>query len=256
MTVHEFGKDNKNVVVLIHPALVMWDYFEYVIPLLQEKYRVIVPALPGYDEDKPGDFTSVEEIAAELARWLAAHGIKEIGGIYGCSMGGAIVTRFLADQRIRVRAAVIDGGITPYQLPWIATRCIAVRDFLMIYMGKLGGIKLLEKAFATDDYSEEDLQYVAKVLCFVSAKTVWRTFESCNNYKMPMDFQSGCKTIEYWYAQAEKKARKLDIAYIRNHFPQAVFKAFENVGHGGLAALKPELLVAELERVMGGKEER
>jgi pimeloyl-ACP methyl ester carboxylesterase len=256
MTVHEFGKDNKNVVVLIHPALVMWDYFEYVIPLLQEKYRVIVPALPGYDEDKPGDFTSVEEIAAELARWLAAHGIKEIGGIYGCSMGGAIVTRFLADQRIRVRAAVIDGGITPYHLPWIATRCIAVRDFLMIYMGKLGGIKLLEKAFATDDYSEEDLQYVAKVLRFVSAKTVWRTFESCNNYKMPMDFQSGCKTIEYWYAQAEKKARKLDIAYIRNHFPQAVFKAFENVGHGGLAALKPELLVAELERVMGGKEER
>ncbi len=250
MTVHEFGKDNKNVVVLIHPALVMWDYFEYVVPLLQEKYRVIVPALPGYDEDKPGDFTSVEEIAAELARWLAAHGIKEIGGIYGCSMGGAIVTRFLADQRIRVRAAVIDGGITPYQLPWIATRCIAVRDFLMIYMGKLGGIKLLEKAFATDDYSEEDLQYVAKVLRFVSAKTVWRTFESCNNYKMPMDFQSGCKTIEYWYAQAEKKARKLDIAYIRNHFPQAVFKAFENVGHGGLAALKPELLVAELERVM------
>ncbi len=256
MTVHEFGKDNKNVVVLIHPALVMWDYFEYVIPLLQEKYRVIVPALPGYDEDKPGDFTSVEEIAAELARWLAAHGIKEIGGIYGCSMGGAIVTRFLADQRIRVRAAVIDGGITPYQLSWIATRCIAVRDFLMIYMGKLGGIKLLEKAFATDDYSEEDLQYVAKVLRFVSAKTVWRTFESCNNYKMPMDFQSGRKTIEYWYAQAEKKARKLDIAYIRNHFPQAVFKAFENVGHGGLAALKPELLVAELERVMGGKEER
>ena len=250
MTVHEFGKENKNAVVLIHPALVMWDYFEYVIPLLQEKYRVIVPALPGYDEDKPGDFTSVEGIAAELARWLAAHSVKEISGIYGCSMGGAIVTRFLADQKIRVRAAVIDGGITPYQLPWIVTRFIAVRDFLMIYMGKLGGIKLLEKAFATDDYSKEDLQYVAKVLRFVSAKTVWRTFESCNNYKMPKDVQSGCKTMEYWYAQAEKKARKWDIAYIRKHFPQTVFKAFENVGHGGLATLKPELLVSEMERVM------
>ena len=147
MTVHEFGEENKNVVVLIHPALVMWDYFEYVIPLL-------------------------------------------------------------------------------------------------------------EKAFNTDEYSEEDLQYIAKVLRFVSAKTVWRTFESCNNYKMPKDIRTDCRTVEYWYAQTEKKARKWDIDYIRKSFLQAVFKEFKNVGHGGLAALKPDLLVVELERVMGGKEEK
>jgi hypothetical protein len=150
----------------------------------------------------------------------------------------------------------MDGGITPYQLPWIATRCIAVRDFLMICMGKLGGVKLLEKAFNADDYSDEDLQYIAKVLRFVSPKTVWRTFDSCNNYAMPKDIRTDCVTLEYWYAQAEKKARKWDIDYIRKSFPQAVFREFENVGHGGLAALQPGLLAAELERVMGGKEER
>ena len=66
MTIHEFGKENDKTIVLIHPAAVMWDYFEYVIPLLQDRYRVIVPALPGYDEDAPGDFTSVGQIAAEL----------------------------------------------------------------------------------------------------------------------------------------------------------------------------------------------
>ena len=25
MTIHEFGKDNKEVILLIHPSLVMWD---------------------------------------------------------------------------------------------------------------------------------------------------------------------------------------------------------------------------------------
>ncbi len=29
MTIHEFGAENKNVIVLIHPSLVMWDYFEH-----------------------------------------------------------------------------------------------------------------------------------------------------------------------------------------------------------------------------------
>ncbi|MBQ8974110.1 MAG: alpha/beta hydrolase [Oscillospiraceae bacterium] len=249
MTIHEFGRENEKTVVLIHPSVVMWDYFEYVIALLQECYHLIVPALPGYDTDMAGDFTSVEEIASELAQWLDGHGYGTVSCIYGCSMGGAVVLRLLADGRIHAHGAVMDGGITPYRLPWIVTRLIAVRDFLMIYMGKLGGIRLLEKAFSTDEYSDEDLKYAAGVLKMISAKTIWRTFESSNNYKMPENSQVNCERIEYWYAQNEQKARKWDVRYVRQKVPQTVFKQFEDMGHGGLAVLKPELLAAELERV-------
>ena len=251
MILHEFGTENEKTVVLIHPALVMWDYFEYVVPLLLDRYHLIVPALPGYDKDTIGDFTSVEQIAAELADQLTARGIQEIACIYGCSMGGAIVTKLLSDNRIKPQSAVIDGGITPYQLPWIVTRLIAVRDFLMVYMGKLGGIRLLEKAFTSDDYSEDDLKYIEKVLKFVSAKTIWRTFESCNNYNMPKRIHTNCPHIEYWYAKTEERARKWDISYIKKHFPKTRFHVFNEIGHGGLAALKPELLASELDRVIG-----
>ena len=250
MTIHEFGQSHGEVVVLVHPSGVMWDYFEYVIPLMQERYHLTVPALPGYDAENCSDFTSVEEIAEELADWLIAHGHRSIACIYGCSMGGAVVTRFLADRKVIVNSAVIDGGITPYQLPWIVTRLIAVKDFLLIYMGKAGGLKLLQKAFSTDEYSEEDLQYILKVLKHMSAKTIWRTFESCNNYDMPNPVIIDCKHIEYWYAKAEEKDRKGDIAYIQKNLPQTIFKVFEDIGHGGLAALKPELFAKELIRAM------
>lgn len=251
MTIHEYGKENKRLVILIHPAAVMWDYFEHIVSLMQGDFHIIIPALPGYDEDKITDFTSVEEIAKELEDWLIKHNHKTISCIYGCSMGGAIVTRFLADNRVKVRNAVIDGGITPYQLPWIVTRLIAIRDFLMIYMGKLGGVKLLEKAFSTDEYSKEDLKYIDKILKFMSAKTIWRTFESCNNYKMPQEIRTNYENIEYWYSELEKKDRKWDIDYVKQHFPQTTFKVFKNIGHGGLAALQPELMTSELIRVIG-----
>lgn len=253
MTIHEFGKDNKEAIVLIHPAAVMWDYFEYVIPLLEDRYHLIVPALPGYDEERPGDFTGVEEIAKELAEWLADHGIDELACIYGCSMGGAVTIRFLAEGRIWTKSAVIDGGITPYQLPWVVTRLIAVRDFLLIYVGKLGGIRLLEKAFSTDEYSEEDLKYMEKVLRFMSPKTIWRTFESCNNYDMPDKVEADCGHIEYWYAATEEKDRKWDIAYVKKVFPQVIFRVYEDIGHGGMAALKPELMAGEIERAIKGE---
>lgn len=249
MTIHEFGKENNRTVILIHPACVTWDYFEYVIPHLKKHFHLIIPAIPGYDEESKSDFSSVEQITAELERWLTDKGIKNIGCVYGCSMGGSIVLRFLANSRIKTESAVIDGGITPYRLPWIVTRFIAVKDFLLIGLGKLAGIRLLEKAFASDEYSKEDHQYMAKVLKMISYKTIWRTFESCNNYMMPKTIDTDCKNIEYWFSEKERKERKKDIKFVKTYLPKTHFKVFDEIGHAGLAIKKPEIFANEIIRV-------
>lgn len=241
MNIHEFGKENKEVLLLIHPSVVKWDYFEYAIPLLENRYHLIIPALPGYDFEDESDFPGVEQVADELNRWLKANGFTEIYAVYGCSMGGSIALLITLGQLIPIRHCIMDGGITPYQLPWIATRFIALKDYLMMMIGRAGGIKLLEKAFAADEYSQEDLQYVADVLKHSSRKTLWWTFDSCNNYKVP-DPVSEVKThIHYWYAQGEEKARKLDLNYMKQHFPQTQFRVLPELGHAGLVLLKPEL---------------
>ena len=250
MTIHEFGKENEQVIVLVHPSIVMWDYFEYVYPLMEKKYHLIIPAIPGYDLDEKSDFTSVEEISAELEDWLIKNNLNNVACLYGCSMGGSIVMRMLADNNVNIRSAVIDGGIMPYQLPWVITRVIAIKDFLLIYTGKIGGVKLLEKAFSTDELTNEDVQYAAKVLRMISAKTIWRTFESCNNYRMPEDINSNCRHIEYWVAEKEMKERTADVAYIKRVFPHTIFRKVKNMGHGGLAPFDPQLFVRGIERAI------
>ncbi len=246
MTIHEFGKENEKHIVLIHPSLVMWDYFERVIPLLEKRYHLIIPALPGYEPQSGTHFTSVEQIAEELAVWLNENNCHEVACLYGCSMGGAVAARMLAENKINVHCAVLDGGITPYQLPWIVTRLIAVKDFCMIALGKLGGIRLLEKAFATDEYSPEDLQYMADIFQWLSYKTIWRTFESCNNYAMPSPIQAKCQHICYWFGDKEKKERRWDIRYIRRHFPQTKFVCMKDLGHGGMMLQRPEETVKRM----------
>ena len=249
MTYHEFGTDNKKVILLIHPAVVMWDYFEYVVPLLENDFHLVIPALPGYDPERKDDFTSIEEIAAEIEKWLKDKEITEIECIYGCSMGGAVVAKLLSNNVIRFKHAVMDGGITPYQLPWLLTRFIALKDFILISMGKNGGIKLLEKAFSTDELSEDDIRYEAKVLEMISYRTIWRTFDSANNYDMPKQVVADCPFIEYWFADAEEKDRKWDIAYIRKTFPGTRFVRFRNAGHGGLAPFYPEKLAKGIRKL-------
>ncbi len=129
MRIYEFGKENTECILLIHPSLVTWDYFEYVIPLLKKHYHLLIPALPGYDLDDDSCFSSVETIALQLADALADRGIREVITVYGCSMGGSIALRMAVDGKLPAKNIVMDGGITPYQLPWILTRFIALRDF-------------------------------------------------------------------------------------------------------------------------------
>ena len=241
MNIHEFGRNDGEVILLVHPSIVKWDYFEYVIPLLADSYRVLVPALPGYDFDDASNFTSVEQIAEDLGAWVVQTGVKELHAVYGCSMGGSIALLVALGQAVPIRHCVMDGGITPYQLPWIATRFIALRDYLMVMAGRMGGVELLQKAFSTDEYSKEDLEYVAEVLRHCSRKTLWRTFDSCNNYKVPDPVPVVDTRIHYWYAQDEERERKADIRYMRERFPQTEFKMLPDFGHAGLALLKPEL---------------
>ena len=241
MTIHEFGKENQKSILLIHPSVVKWDYFEFVIPFLEKDHHLIIPALPGYDFDEKNDFTSVEEIADELNRRLKSSGIRELYAVYGCSMGGSIALMTALGQQIPIRNCVMDGGITPYELPWIATRFAALRDYLMMMLGRAGGVKLLEKAFATDEYSKEDLQYITDVLRHSSRKTLWRTFDSCNNYKLPDPIPRIPTKIRYWYADGEEKERAWDIRYMKKHFPDTEFTVLPELGHGGLALKQPEM---------------
>lgn len=251
MTFHEYGIQNDKLIVLIHPSAVMWDYFSYLIPLLETNFHLLIPALPGYDEECPDtDYTSVEDIAAQIAGCLAAKNTGRIDVLYGCSMGGSIVLRMLADHLIPIENAVIDGGITPYQLPRIVTRLIAVRDFLMISIGKIGGLRLLEKIFSTDEYSAEDLKYMEKTLHFMSYRTIWRTFESCNNYQMPDPAPEFSCHMEYWYGDREQRDRKWDIQYVRKSFPKTRFIKMKNCGHASMASLHPREMAALFRKML------
>ena len=247
MRICEYGRENPESIVLIHPSLVTWDYFELVVPLLEKQYHLLIPALPGYDLEDDSTFTSVEEIAAELADDLLKRGVREVKALYGCSMGGSIVLRMAADGRIKVQHYIMDGGITPYQLPWLLTRFIALRDFGMMALGKLGGEKLIVRAFSSTQYSEEDMKYAANMFRHCSYKTLWNTFDSCNNYSMPKEPLHPCGKVHYWYAEKERKARDWDLKYVKKFVPDAVIRSFENMDHGDLALFHPDRLARELQ---------
>ena len=148
-------------------------------------------------------------------------------------------------MKLKVKNYILDGGITPYQLPWILTRFIVLRDFIMMAIGKLGGEKVIIRAFSSSEYSDEDLKYVANIFRHCTYRTLWNTFDSCNNYRMPMEITHFDGNVFYWCAQKELKARALDIKYMKRFIPDTVFKVFSGMDHGDMALFYPKMMVQE-----------
>lgn len=77
---------------------------------------------------------------------LLGRRFRDVFCVYGLSMGGALALRMLADNRVHFQYAVIDGGITPYELPWLVTRFILLKDLVMTLLGR-SSRRLLALAF-------------------------------------------------------------------------------------------------------------
>ena len=97
MQFHEYGADRKDTIVLLHGGGLSWWNYREAAELLQEEYRVILPILDGHaGSDRP--FTTIEDNAAEIIRFID----ERLGGsvllIGGLSLGGQILLEMLSQR--------------------------------------------------------------------------------------------------------------------------------------------------------------
>ncbi len=219
--------------------------FEATIALLSQRRHVFQVVFDGHQPEYPGDFTSVEQTVDEVTAYLKNYGIDRLDAAYGCSLGGACLTRLLALDEISVGRAIIDGGITPYQMPYLLRSLHLAVDVLSFKLAA-NNRKVLETAFPPERFtlpghdSVKEYNAIAAYLKTYSDRTIRNIFWSGNNYALP-ETSAACSTkIAYWYGADEKKDRKYNIRFIRRYFPQIQLREFPNMAHAELVMIHPE----------------
>ena len=220
--------------------------FEQTIALLSKTWNVFQVVFDGHQPEYPGDFTSVEQSVSDATVWLKNRGISRLDAAYGCSLGGACLTRFLALGEIPVSRAIIDGGITPYPYLYPVRKLVLARDILFFKLAA-NSRKILEAAFPPERFTlpghdpVKEYDAMETYLKTYSDRTIRNVFWSGNNYALPdMPAANGTK-IAYWYGEDEKKDRKNNIRFIRRYFPQIQLRAFPNMAHAELVIIHPEV---------------
>lgn len=245
MHILEHGQgQEKTLLFLPCTAEPVWA-FEKTVALLAQSWHVFQVVYDGHEPSYPGDFTSVEQTVDEITDYLRAQGVTCLDAAYGCSLGGACLTRLLALGELPVKRAIIDGGITPYQLPYLIRKLLLARDTLSFKLAA-NNRKILEAAFLPERFTlpgrdhKKEYDAIEAYLKTYSDQTIRNIFWSGNNYVLPKTPAKIGTKITYWYGDEEKKDRRSNIRFIKHYFPQARIHGIPKMAHAELVMISPE----------------
>ncbi len=106
----EFGKQNSDVILLLHGGGLSWWIYREVAQKLAEQYHVVLPVLDGHaDSDTP--FTTIEENAARLISYIDTHLGGQVLAIGGLSLGGQIAVEMLSQRKNICRYAFLESTL-------------------------------------------------------------------------------------------------------------------------------------------------
>ena len=109
MQYKEYGKQNRDVIILLHGGGLSWWNYREVSERLQNDFRIIIPILDGH-AGSDENFTTIEDNAAEIISFID----KNFGGsvllIGGLSLGGQILLEMLSRRKDLCRFAMVESA--------------------------------------------------------------------------------------------------------------------------------------------------
>lgn len=109
MNIIEYGKQNSDIIMLLHGGGLSWWNYRAEAELLGDHYHVVLPILDGHT-DSDADFVSIEENADRIISYIDG----EYGGsvllIGGLSLGAQVLLEMLTKRKDICQYAVIESA--------------------------------------------------------------------------------------------------------------------------------------------------
>ena len=243
----EYGKENNNIILLLHGGGLSWWNYEDTAKSLQKDFHIILPILDGHAEsDKP--FTTIEDNAAEIIAFIDTHFGGSVFMIGGLSLGGQILLEILSQRNNICKYAIIESAlvipskITHSMIKPAFGSCFGLIQYKWFSKLQFKSLKIKPDLFDcyykdTCDISKNDM------IAFLQANSLYSLKESIKSCEAKVFVFVGEKENNTMLKSAEMIHQTL-----RNSFLQVIPKLYHgefSINHGKDYANKIREIIEE-----------
>ena len=241
----EYGKENKDVIILLHGGGLSWWNYKEVAEKLSDNYHIVLPILDGH-AGSDDDFVSIEDNAKKIINFID----EKFGGkvllIGGLSLGGQILLEIMT-QRIDISqyaliesALVIPSKLTYFMVKPAFGSCYGLIKYK--WFAKLQFKYLRIKPDLFDDYYK-DTCYISKknMIAFLEANSIYTLKSAIKDTKVKVYIFNGEKEIK-----SIKKSSKL----INEKILGSTLNVLPKLYHGEFSINYPMKYVDEILKII------
>ncbi|MBR0461294.1 MAG: alpha/beta hydrolase [Erysipelotrichaceae bacterium] len=248
MKVIEYGKENKEVIVLLHGGGLSWWNYRREAELLSDRYHIVLPVLDGHAESDE-NFCGISENAQRIIGYIDSEFFGKVKVIGGLSLGAQILVEILSQRKDICEYAIIESpSLIPSKLTNSLIESSVSSSYSLIekkWFAKMQfkSLHINEEYF--DDYYR-DTQLISKenMIAFLKANTAYELKESIKDCSALIRIIAGGK---------EQSSIHRSVKLLHEMLPESVLEIKEGLYHGEYSLNHPEEYVEDLLLMINGK---
>ena len=253
MKYFEFGKENKELMVLLHGGGTCYLGVLPTAKKIAEKYHVILLAYDGFNPSEPEtEFRSVAWEARELEDYILQNYGGRVDILYGLSYGCRTLMQVLEDNRLQITTTIAD-GMSLRDYPDIKNEALK-ELYLFFFTGTffvvMGRAGKLRKRFLAK-ITSRSIEEADRILYTKASWQSWKNQDKCLIGKKT-DYSAFAHTdMHIWYGIKGTVDKKLsaNLEELKAKGYPFTCKILEDMGHGGLVGENTERFIQEVEAV-------
>ena len=235
-----FGNIGSPTLLLIPGLGVSYEIFLPLIGLLEKMFHVIAVQVDGFTLGQNTEFTSIDDQARQVSRYIK----EDLGGhidiAYGLSLGGKILSRVLEINEVVIEHAIMDAA------PLLPLPKCLVGPLMYLQAGNVWSCYHwtgLWKWVFHSHYFDVLLDECRKVYQYGGIHAVLDGYRSVYTNKLESIPNSD---IHYWYGTKEAFVAKPQVKHLKTLSMNIKVEIFDKMNHGQLLIDHPDQIAKRI----------
>lgn len=245
----EYGKENREAIVLLHGGGLSWWNYREAAERLAGAYRVILPILDGHAQSDR-DFTTMEDNAAEIIAYIDEHFGGSVLLLGGLSLGGQILLEILSRRKDICRYALIESALViPSKLTYTLIgpafgSCYSLIHHKWFAQLQFQSLRIKQELF--EDYYRDT--------CGISKQNMISFLQANAIYYMKNSIENCTAKVHIFVGGKENTVMKCSAKRIHEKLQGSVLQILPGMHHGEFSMNHADDYVNKILEIVEGKE--